>query len=75
MTERHYVRIHSLDPGVIRLAFADVIIIFTGTRVVCVDKNFLSSEAVATLVGQTHLGPDLKEIMTEMSGIDTEAPY
>jgi len=67
MTERHYVRIHSLDPGVIRIAFADVNIIFTGTRVVCVDKNFLSSDAVATLVGQTHLGPDLKEIMTEMS--------
>ncbi len=66
ISERHYVRIHSLDPGVIRLAFADVNIIFTGTRIVCVDKNFLSSEAVATLVGQTPLGPDLKEIMTEM---------
>ena len=67
MPKRHYVRIHSLDPGVIRLAFADVNIIFTGTRVVCVDKNFLYADAVSTLVGQTRLGPDLKEIMTEMS--------
>src|SRR2546426_5637988 len=58
MTARNYVRIHSIEPGVIRLAFADVNIIFTGTRIVYVDKNFLSSEAVATLVGQTPLGPD-----------------
>ena len=66
MTERNYLRIHSIDPGVICIAFADVNIIFTGTRIVCVDKNFLSSDAVATLVGQTHLGPDLKEIIAEM---------
>jgi hypothetical protein len=52
---------------VIRLAFAEVNIIFTGTRIVCVDKNFLYSDALATLVGPTHLGPDIKEIITEMS--------
>jgi len=33
----------------------------------CVDQNFLASEALATLVGPTHLGPDLKEIITELS--------
>jgi hypothetical protein len=67
LTARHYLSLHSLDPGVLRLAFADVNLIFTGTRIVCVDKNFLYSEALATLVGPTHLGPDLKEIIAEMS--------
>ncbi len=67
LTARHYVCLHSLDPGVLRLAFAEVNLIFTGTRIVCVETNFLSSEALARLVGPTHLGPDLKEILTEMS--------
>jgi len=66
MTERNYVRIHSLDPGVIRIAFEDVNIIFTGTRIICVDKNFLYADALSTLVGKTHLEPDIKEIITEM---------
>jgi hypothetical protein len=67
LTARQYLSLHSLDPGVLRLAFAEVNLIFTGTRVVCVDNNFLASEALATLVRPTHLGPDLKEIITEMS--------
>jgi hypothetical protein len=67
LTARQYLSLHSLDPGVLRLAFAEVNLIFTGTRIMCVDQNFLASEALATLVGPTHLGPDLKEIITEMS--------
>jgi hypothetical protein len=67
LTARPYLYIHSLEPGLIRLAFADVNLIFTGTRIVCVDKNFLYSEALATLVGPTNIGPDIKEIITEMS--------
>jgi len=67
MTERDYVSIHSLEPGVIRISFASVNIIFTGTRIVCVDKNFLYADTLSTLVGKTTLGPDLKEIITEMS--------
>jgi hypothetical protein len=67
LTARQYLYLHSLDPGVLRLAFAEVNLIFTGTRIMCVDQNFLSSEALATLVEPTHLGPDLKEIITEMS--------
>jgi hypothetical protein len=67
LTARQYVSLHSLDPGVLRLACAEVNLIFTGTRIVCVDKHFLASEALATLVGPTHLGPDLREIIAEMS--------
>jgi hypothetical protein len=67
MTARPYLYLHSLEPGLIRLAFAEVNIIFTGTRIVCVDKNFLYSEALATLVGPTYLGPDIQEIITEMA--------
>jgi hypothetical protein len=67
LTARPNLSMHSLEPGLIRLAFADVNIIFTGTRIVCVDKNFLYSNALAMLVGPTNLGPDIKEIITEMS--------
>jgi hypothetical protein len=67
LTARPYLGLHSLEPGVIRLAFAEVNIICTGTRIVCVDQNFLYSDVLATRAGHTRLGPDIKEIIAEMS--------
>jgi hypothetical protein len=67
VTARQYLSLYSLAPGVIRLAFAEVNLIFTETRIVCVDQHFLYSDALATLVGPTRLGLDIKEIIAEMS--------
>jgi len=63
----HPLRISSREPGKLKIAFGRLNIIVTGTRILFLDNDFLSTHLSSSLSGKPHVAWEVEQILTAMS--------
>jgi len=63
----HPLRISSREPGKLKIAFGSLNIIVTGTRLLFLDNDFLSTHLPSALAGTPNVGWEIEQILTAMN--------